>query len=54
MFNNYFKTTLRQFWRNKTTTAVNGIGLALGITAFVFILEYVSFEKSYNNFLKLQ
>ncbi|MBC3788662.1 ABC transporter permease [Spirosoma utsteinense] len=46
------KTTLRQFWRNKLTAAVNIVGLALGVTAFVFILEYVSFEESYNKFHK--
>ena len=50
MFQNYLKTTLRQFWRNKINATVNIVGLALGITAFVFILEYVSFEKSYNSF----
>ena len=50
MFNNYLKIALRNLTRNKLYSIINIAGLALGITAFVLILEYVSLEKSANQF----
>ncbi len=38
--------------KNGTFTLVNILGLSLGMTAFVLIVQYVSFEKSYNSFHK--
>ncbi|QMU31215.1 ABC transporter permease [Adhaeribacter radiodurans] len=46
----YLKTTWRILWRHKAFSLINILGLALGITAFVLILEYVSFERSFNRF----
>jgi putative ABC transport system permease protein len=52
MWKNYFKIALRNLLRNRIFSLINILGLALGITAFVFILQYVSFEYSYNRFHK--
>jgi putative ABC transport system permease protein len=40
----------RNIQKNGTFTLVNVLGLSLGMTAFVLIVQYVSFEKSYNSF----
>ncbi|MCU0446689.1 MAG: ABC transporter permease [Microscillaceae bacterium] len=50
MWQNYLKIALRNLLRNRVFSIINISGLALGITAFVFILQYVSFEYSYNSF----
>jgi putative ABC transport system permease protein len=50
MLKNYFKIAFRNLWKNKVFSGVNIAGLALGIAAFVLILEYISFEKSVNGF----
>ncbi len=50
MFSNYLKIAWRSLWKNRLFSAVNLIGLALGLTASLLILEYVSFERSYNTF----
>ncbi|MFK7951426.1 MAG: ABC transporter permease [Ekhidna sp.] len=50
MFKNYFKITLRTIGKNKVYSALNILGLALGISAFIFILQYVSYENSYDKF----
>lgn len=50
MIKNYFKIAWRNLFRNKVYSIINIGGLAMGITAFLLILEYVSFEKSVNQF----
>jgi len=50
MIKNYFKIAWRNLFRNKVYSFINIGGLAMGITAFLLILEYVSFEKSVNQF----
>ncbi len=50
MFKNYFKIAVRNITRNKTSSFVNISGLALGICAFLLLMEYVSLEKSVNQF----
>jgi putative ABC transport system permease protein len=50
MLHNYLKIALRNLLRNRVFSIVNILGLGLGIAAFVFILEYVSLEKSVNQF----
>jgi putative ABC transport system permease protein len=52
MFRLYTKIAWRNLVRNRVYSVINIVGLALGITAFLLILEYVSFEKSYNQFHK--
>ena len=48
MFKNHIKIALRFFGKNKLFTFINIFGLAIGITAFLLITQYVSFEKSYD------
>jgi putative ABC transport system permease protein len=50
MFKNHLKIALRILFRNKVYSFINIAGLALGIAAFLLILEYVSLEKSVNQF----
>ncbi|WP_421796701.1 ABC transporter permease [Haliscomenobacter sp.] len=50
MFRNYLTVALRNLSKNKIYATINIAGLAMGITAFLFILEYVSLEKSVNQF----
>ena len=50
MFQNYLTVALRNLSKNKIYSTINIAGLAMGIAAFLFILEYVSLEKSVNKF----
>lgn len=52
MFKNYLKIALRSFWKQKLTSAINVIGLSIGIACaglgFVFIEHELSFDKFHN------
>lgn len=50
MLHNYVITSFRDARRNKLFTAINLIGLSTGLAAFLVILHYVRFEKSYDAF----
>jgi len=50
MLPNFFKIALRNIFRNKVYAAINITGLALGVVAFLFLLQYISLEKSVNAF----
>ena len=50
MFENYFKTAVRNLFKHKVFSIINVFGLALGIAACLLILQYVWFEWSYDNF----
>jgi putative ABC transport system permease protein len=50
MLKNYFKTAWRNIRRHKAYSALNILGLAIGIAGCMLILQYVSFELSYENF----
>ncbi|WP_028523501.1 ABC transporter permease [Runella limosa] len=50
MLQNYLKIAFRNLARNKVYSFINITGLAMGIAAFVLILQYVSHEKSFNQF----
>lgn len=50
MFRNYLTIAFRNLRKNLVFTGINVAGLALGIAAFVLILEYVGFERSTNQF----
>jgi len=50
MIRNYFKIALRNMWKNKGFSAMNITGLVAGITACLMILQYVSFELSFDRF----
>ncbi len=49
MIQNYLKIAWRNIKRQKGYSAINILGLALGIAACLLILQYVSFELSYEN-----
>jgi putative ABC transport system permease protein len=50
MLRNYFKTAWRHLTRNRTFSAINISGLAIGMAACLLILQYVSFKLSYDQF----
>jgi len=50
MIRNYIKTAWRSLTRNKSYTAINIAGLAIGIAACLLIFLIVSFETSFDNF----
>lgn len=50
MIKNYFKIAWRNILRHKGYSVINILGLAIGIAACLLILQYVSFELSYENF----
>ena len=52
MFKNYFKIAFRNLWKNKGYSAINIIGLAIGIATCLLISLYVLDELSYDKFNK--
>src|SRR5260221_9749451 len=52
MFRNYFKTALRNLWKNKGFSAINIIGLAIGLSTCLLILIYVMDELEYDRYNK--
>jgi len=51
MLKNYFKIAFRSLWRHKAFAILNITGLAVGMSAFFLIYQYVRFEYSYDNFV---
>jgi len=50
MITNYLTAAYRNVLKNKVFSAINIIGLGIGLTACILILEFVSFELSYDKF----
>src|SRR5882724_9719677 len=50
MFRNFIKTAFRNLRKNKTFSLINIAGLSVGMAACLLILQYVSFELSYDQF----
>jgi len=48
MFSNYLKIAFRQFWRHRLFSLLNVGGLAIGLAAFLLIVQYVWFERSFD------
>ncbi len=48
MFKNYFKIALRNFKKNKVTTAINVLGLSVGISASIVIFLIVQYDYSFD------
>jgi putative ABC transport system permease protein len=48
MIRNYLKISIRSLIRHQLFSGINILGLALGLSAFLLIQEYVNFEKSYD------
>lgn len=49
MFGKTIIFAFRRMWKQPIFTGINGIGLTLGITAFLFMLQYVVFQWSFND-----
>ena len=50
MFRNYLKIAFRNLWKNKGFSAINILGLAIGITTCLIIMLFVYNELSYDRF----
>ena len=50
MWKNYINTVLRGIWKYKTYSAINIMGLAIGIACCLLILLYVQYEFSYDRY----
>jgi len=50
MIKNYIKIAYRNFWRNRSFSAINIFGLAIGIAVCFIILLFVQDELSYDRF----
>ena len=48
MLKSYFKTALRNLFRNKTYAVINIGGIAMGLTAFWLITLYIADDLSYD------
>ncbi|MDX2442961.1 MAG: ABC transporter permease [Bacteroidales bacterium] len=46
----YLLIALRHFKKNLLSLVINILGLAIGMTAFILIIQYVRFELSYDDF----
>jgi putative ABC transport system permease protein len=50
MFSNYLKIAIRNVLAKKFYSVLNILGLAVGMAAFLMIVQYVIFEQSYDDF----
>ncbi len=50
MLSNYLKISFRNLGRQKMFTAINVLGLAIGLASFLLINEYTTFERSYDGY----
>src|SRR5436190_22737920 len=52
MFRNYFKTALRNLWKNKAFSLINIFGLALGMACSLLIMLWITDEYGVDAFHK--
>src|SRR5882762_11823654 len=52
MLKNYLRVTWRNLMKNKIFSFINIAGLSIGMAACLLILQYVTFELSYDQFNK--
>ena len=50
MFKNYLKIALRNLVRHKWFSLINILGLAIGMAVCIIIMQYVSYENSFDKF----
>ncbi|HVW95061.1 MAG TPA: ABC transporter permease [Mucilaginibacter sp.] len=50
MIKNYLKVAWRNIWKNKVFSAINIIGLSIGMAACILIMLFVTYEKSFDSF----
>lgn len=48
MLKKHFKIAFRFFKKNRLFSLINITGLAVGIAAFIILIQYIAFEKSYD------
>src|SRR5688500_16607365 len=48
MLRNYFKTAWRNLRKNKIFSAINIVGLAIGMAACIIIMVFVGYEKNFD------
>ena len=48
MFKSYLKIAFRNLWKHRRFSAINIAGLVIGMAACLLIMQYVSFELSYD------
>jgi putative ABC transport system permease protein len=52
MLKNFFRIAIRNCWRNRSTSLIHILGLALGIATFLLIALFVRYELSFDRFNK--
>ncbi|SHE69231.1 ABC transporter permease [Pedobacter caeni] len=52
MFRLNLKIALRNLWRNKTSSVINIVGLAVGLSACLLLLLYVNYEMNFDRNFK--
>ena len=52
MLKNYFIVAFRNLWKNKVYSAINSIGLAIGMAACLVITLFVHYEKALTIFTR--
>lgn len=50
MLKNYFTIALRSFFKHRSFTIMNVLGLSLGMVASLLILQFVKYERSFDRF----
>ena len=50
MFKNYLSIVIRSIWKHKVFSAINILGLAIGISCSLLILIYVQYEFSFDRY----
>ncbi|GAB3909642.1 ABC transporter permease [Larkinella knui] len=50
MLQNYLKITFRMLWQNRLYSAINVVGLAVGITCVLLAILYIKDERSFDRF----
>ena len=50
MFRNFLKVALRNLWKNKAFSAINIVGLSVGLAVCLLIVLYVKDELSYDKY----
>lgn len=50
MIRNYLRTAFRYFQRNKVTTAINILGLSIGISAALIIFLMIRYDQSFDRY----
>ncbi|GAB3916338.1 ABC transporter permease [Larkinella terrae] len=48
MLQNYLKIAWRNLWKNKVFSAINIVGLAIGMAACIMIMLFVNYERSFD------